>query len=71
MPNEEIELTRTPSETLISCLEDFGDDEPDNVLVIYTTKGGDICWSANGPYKYSVMIGMLICVKHLMLKKFD
>jgi hypothetical protein len=34
---------RTPTETLLSRLEDFGVSEPVSVLVIYTNQHGDLC----------------------------
>jgi len=37
----------TPTQVLIHCLEDFGQDEPLEVIVIYRTSGGDLAWSSN------------------------
>ena len=34
---------RTPTETLIAAMEEFGKDEPAEVIVVFTTKEGDIC----------------------------
>lgn len=61
---------RTPSETLMHCLEDFGIDEPTKVVVLYLTQGGDICWSESGPKTFSLTVGMLECVKAIYTKKF-
>lgn len=32
---------RTPTETLMAALEEFGVDEPETAYVPFTTKGGD------------------------------
>lgn len=61
---------RTPTETLVHCLEDFGQSEPLKCIVIYTNESGDICWSSSGPYNFSQIIGMLECVKARVMKKF-
>jgi hypothetical protein len=68
--NENTAKERTPSDTLISCLEDFGEDEPKKVIVLYTTKGGDLCWSVSGPDTYTETVGILECAKTVILKKF-
>ena len=70
MPNTTPEL-RTPTETLMACLEDFGQSEPERLLVIYTNVDGDVCWSSSGPYSYTQTIGLLECVKARVLKKFN
>jgi hypothetical protein len=44
---EEVKKTRTPSDVLFTCLQDFGQDEPLEVVVIYRTQGGDLAWSSN------------------------
>jgi len=62
--------TRTPSETLMSCLTDFGEAEPDRVLVLWTNEAGDICWSTSSPRKLSAIIGMLECAKAVLTKEF-
>ena len=59
--------TRTPTETLIKCMEDFGEDEPENLMVIYTTKGGDLAWSSTTD-SISMKIGMLEFAKACILK---
>lgn len=69
-PDEKTPEIRTPSDTLIHCLEDFGLIEPERCLVVYTNANGDICWSFSGPYSYTQLIGMLECVKAMVLKKF-
>ncbi len=39
---------RTPSQVLIDCLESFGEDEPEEVVVICRTGGGQLAWYSNG-----------------------
>ena len=43
---EEASKPPTPTEVLIRCMEDFGNDEPEQVVVIYRTKKGDLAWSS-------------------------
>ena len=47
MEGEEVKKARTPSDILFECLQDFGRDEPLEVIVIYRTQGGDLAWSSN------------------------
>jgi hypothetical protein len=61
---------RGPTETLVSCLEEFGESEPERVLVIWVNEAGDLCWSTNGPYKHTHIIGMLDCVKARVMQRF-
>jgi hypothetical protein len=69
-PDEKTNEERSPSNTLIHCLEDFGHDEPQKVIIIWTTVGGDICWSESGPSHFAQNIGMLECVKAQTMKNF-
>ena len=61
-------LERTPSETLMNCLTDFGEAEPTRVLVIWTDVDGNICWSTSAPRSVTAQVGMLECVKALMVQ---
>ena len=70
LPDQKTPEERSPSETLIQCLESFGEAEPTKAIVIYTDVAGDICWSVSGPFHYSQVIGMLECVKARVLAKF-
>lgn len=70
MPDEKTPEVRSPTETLVFCLEDFGDSEPERVLVIWTNKSGDLVWSSSGPYSYTHIIGMIECVKGKVLQRF-
>jgi hypothetical protein len=70
VPDEKTPEQRTPTGTLMRCLEDFGESEPARVLVIYTNEAGDLCYSSSGPFSYTHIIGMLECVKAQVLEKF-
>jgi hypothetical protein len=37
----------TATETLVHALERFGEDEPESVIVIWTTESGDVIVRAN------------------------
>lgn len=38
---------RTPTEVLVRCMEDFGDDEPLETIVIWRSKSGAMSWASN------------------------
>jgi hypothetical protein len=61
---------RSPTETLIHCIEEFGECEPQKAIVIWTDASGDICWSVSGPYHFTQVVGMLECVKGRVMRKF-
>lgn len=61
---------RTPTETLMHCLEDFGEAEPERVIVVYTNDHGELCWSLSGPRVMTHIIGMLECVLMRLRKNF-
>lgn len=65
---EEPKKRRTPSEVLIDCLEDFGLDEPTEVLVIYKTQHGDLAWQSN-QLQHSNLVGMLEMTKFWFFMK--
>ena len=67
MPESEI---RTPTETLVKCLEEFGNSEPKKTIVIWTNVDNDLCWSGSGEFHYCEVIGMLECVKGKVMEKF-
>lgn len=69
-PDEKTPEVRSPTETLVWCLEDFGSSEPDRALVIWVNSNGDLCWSSSGPYAFTPIIGMLECVKAKIMEKF-
>jgi hypothetical protein len=57
---------RSPSETIMKVMEDFGGDEPEELIVIWTTKAGDIAWSSTTEH-ISLRIGMLEFAKACIL----
>jgi hypothetical protein len=69
-PDQKTPEERSPTATLLSCLEDFGESEPAKAIVIYTNADGDLCWSVSGPYHFTQVIGMLECVKARVMGKF-
>jgi hypothetical protein len=60
---------RTPTETLLRAMEEFGVDEPIEVIVVFSTQGGDICTIASTDVT-SVKVGMLETAKHWQLTKY-
>ena len=62
--------TRSPSETLMACLEDFGKAEPLRAMVIWTDETGDLCWSTSSPRLLSQMVGMLELAKVALTQEF-
>jgi len=69
-PDEKTPEVRSPSDTLIWCMEDFGASEPERVFVVYVNKSGELCWSSSGPYSYTHIIGMLDCARNVIMQKF-
>lgn len=61
---------RTPSETLIACLDKFGEAEPEAALVAWVDENGDLCWSFSGEHSFCRMIGMVECVKATLMRRF-
>jgi hypothetical protein len=53
---------RTPTETLMEALSSFGEDEPVNCMVIYTTQRGDICWHSSNS-SFTTKLGLVEAVK--------
>lgn len=58
----------TPTQLLVSCLEDFGTSEPTTVLVIYINEKGELCWQST-PAHLAVRVGMVEMCKHFLLSK--
>lgn len=69
-PDEKTPEIRTPTDTLMKCMEEFGDAEPQRVIVVWTNDAGDLCWSVSGPYNFTHIIGMLECAKAKVMEKF-
>ena len=68
MPEDPV--SRSPTETLIHCLEDFGETEPHCVLVIWKNKD-DLCWSRDSNLSLSEAVGMLECIKTSFLESWQ
>jgi hypothetical protein len=65
---EDIHIKRTPTELIMKCLEEFGECEAVNCIVIWTDAAGDICWSSSTDSQV-VKIGMVEFVKQLLVKR--
>lgn len=59
---------QTPTEVLIRCMEDFGEDEPEEVIVLYRSKKGGMAWYSNiQPTAH--FVGMLRMTEFYFLEK--
>lgn len=65
-PVEETPIPQTATEILMTCLEDFGEDEPENVIVVWNTKSGDMAWLSNIRFT-SAKVGLLELAKSHVL----
>lgn len=54
---------RSPAETMIHCLELFGESEPTCVVALWLDVDGNINWSHSKPYSLSTIYGMLACMQ--------
>jgi hypothetical protein len=59
---------RSPSETMMHCMEEFSKSEPVDVMIVWTDESGDLCWSSSSSH-LSTRIGMLECAKQYILDK--
>lgn len=59
---------RTPTETLVSVMEEFGVCEPKECLVIYTNADGDLCWASTSDSQV-VKFGLLEACKQYMITR--
>lgn len=57
---------RTATQTLLSALEDFGESEPRDCLVIYNNEAGDLCWSCTSD-AMSVKFGLIESCKQVLI----
>jgi len=55
---------RSPTETLVYALEEFGKAEPLDVLVIWIDENGEICWSQSTRSR-AIALGMLEMVREI------
>jgi ATP-dependent Clp protease adapter protein ClpS len=61
-------IKRSPTETLLKALEEFGVDEPTEVIVVFSTQGGDICTMCSTDV-VSTKVGLLETAKWWQLNK--
>lgn len=61
---------RTATETLVAVMEEFGQSEPKDVLVIYTNEAGELCWSCSTD-AVSVKLGLLEACKQFIILKLE
>lgn len=59
----------SPTECLIKCMEEFGECEPEKVLVIYLDKDGWIKHRSSHPMLHHERLGMIEIIKHLLLSQ--
>lgn len=56
---------RTPTETLMAALGEFGYDEPLECIVIFTTQEGDIC-NSSSTNSLSLKLGMVESISEII-----
>jgi hypothetical protein len=66
--SDDTTVKRTPTDTLVRCLKEFGKVEPVNVLVIWTDVAGDISWSSSTDSQV-IRFGMIEFVKQLLVEQ--
>ena len=64
---EEKVKSRTPTETLMEAMECFGENEPREVIIIYTTQNGDLIWNSSTGTN-STKLGMIEAAKFWILE---
>lgn len=62
----EQENRRSPTETLMHVMEEFGKSEPIDCLVIWIDQGGDVAWSQSTRSR-AIMIGMVDMVREITM----
>lgn len=63
-------MSRTATETVMSAMEQFGEIEPKDCLIIWTDESGDICWSCTTDSQV-VRLGMIEFMKTILMKKVE
>lgn len=61
------EKTRTPTDTLMEAMQSFSEDEPKEVIIIYTMQTGDLIWHSS-TNTTSTKVGMLETAKFWVLE---
>lgn len=59
-------IKRTPTETLMKALEEFGVDEPVECVIVFSTQGGDLC-TMSSTDTVSTQVGLLELAKWYQL----
>jgi hypothetical protein len=60
------EILRSPTETLMKCMEDFGECEPKELIVIWTDHNGDLCRSSS-TNSVSTQLGLIEATKAILV----
>lgn len=63
------ETVCTPTQVLMNCLEEFGESEAKEVIVVYTNTQGDLCWHCSSD-SIVKKLGLLEACKQFMVSKF-
>ena len=63
-------IKRSPTETLLRALEEFGVDEPLEVVVVFSTQSGDIC-TLSSTDVVSTKVGLLETAKWWQLNRSE
>jgi len=63
-------IKRSPTETLMKALEEFGVDEPVECIVVFSTQGGDLC-TMSSTDTVSIKVGLLELAKQYQLNPRD
>jgi len=62
----EIEGRRSPTETLVYAMEEFGKSEPLDCLVAWLDDDGNLCWSQSTRSR-TFLIGMVDVIRELAI----
>ena len=62
------EIRRSATQTLMTAMEDFGQNEPRDCMIIYTNEDGELCWSCTSD-SCVIKLGLVeSCRTHLKMK---
>lgn len=62
------DVSRTPTQTLLEVMEDFGVSEPKECIVIYTNEAGDFAWSSSTD-SLVIKLGLVEAAKQFIASK--
>lgn len=63
------EIKRTATETIMNVMEEFGNSEPKEMIVIYINTEGDLCWSATTD-SIVTRFGLVEACKQALISRF-